>query len=271
MLVRGFAAVYDRLIMSIWRTEYGDGPLVACAIHNGHAARPEVANLFKLGDTERLYEEDPFTGRWTSIAPTRVVGLRSRFEVDLNRPRESAVYVNPDDCWGLDVWKSPPSPDVVARSLAEHDAFYAHLHFLLQRLVKMHGRVVVFDLHSYNHHRGGPSSPPDDPQKNPEINLGTGSMDRTHWGAIVDRTLAELRGFDFVGRRLDVRENVRFFGGELSKWCHREFPQSVCALAIEVKKFFMDEWTGELYETEFEALHSALERASAGVLAELKR
>ncbi len=257
--------------MSIWRTEYGDGPLVACAIHNGHATRPEVADLFKLSDDARLYEEDPFTGRWTTLAPTRVVGMRSRFEVDLNRPRNSAVYVKPDDCWGLDVWKSPPPAEVVARSLAQYDAFNAHLGFLLERLVKAHGSVVVFDLHTYNHRRGGPGGEPDDPEKNPEINLGTGSLDRARWAPIVERTLAELREFDFLGRRLDVRENVKFQGGYLSTWCHREFPNSVCVLAIEVKKFFMDEWTGELDEQEFEAVHGALAQAAEGVQAELRR
>lgn len=255
--------------MSIWRTEFGDGPLVACAIHHGHAVRPEVADLFKLADDARLYEEDPFTGRWTSIAPTRIVGLRSRFEVDLNRPRESAVYVKPVDCWGLDVWKSQPPAELVARSLEEYDSFYAQLRFLLERLVKSHGRVAVFDLHTYNHCRGGPGSPPDDPEKNPEINLGTGSLDRARWEPIVERTLDELQRFDFRGRRLDVRENVRFTGGELSKWCHREFPDSVCALAIEVKKIFMDEWTGKLDELAFEAVHAALAQAAEGVAEEL--
>jgi N-formylglutamate deformylase len=255
--------------MAIWRTEFGHGPIVACAIHDGHALRPDVAAIVKLGDAVRLYEEDPFTGGWTSIAPTRVVGLRSRFEVDLNRPRASAVYVKPEDCWGLDVWQSPPGAEVVAQSLAEYDDFYAHLHFLLTRLVKKQGRVVVFDLHSYNHCRGGVGCPPDDPEKNPEINLGTGSLDRTRWAAIFDRALIELRGFDYLGRQLDVRENVKFFGGELPKWVHREFPDSVCVLAVEVKKFFMDEWTGELREREYEAMRGALESAAAGVLEEL--
>lgn len=257
--------------MSIWRTEHGVGPLVACAIHNGHGMRAEVGELVKLSSDERLYEEDPFTGRWTTIAATRVVGLRSRFEVDLNRPRESAVYIRPGDCWGLDVWQSPPPPDLVARSLAEYDAFYAHLRFLLERLVTMHGRVVVFDLHTYNHCRRGPGSPPDDPEMNPEINLGTGSLDRTRWEPIVERALGELYEFDFLGRQLDVRENVRFTGGELSKWCHREFPESVCALAIEVKKFFMDEWTGTLDDGKFEAVHGALAAAAEGVAEELDR
>lgn len=256
--------------MTIWRTEYGAGPLVACAIHNGHAVRPEVGELIRLSSRDVLYEEDPFTERWTTIAPTRVVGLRSRFEVDLNRPRESAVYVTPDDCWGLDVWKSPPPASLISQSLAQYDAFYAHLRFLLERLVNTHGRAVVFDLHTYNHRRGGPGGPPDDPQKNPEINVGTGSLDRPRWEPVVERALAELRGSDFLGRRLDVRENVRFYGGELSKWCHRQFPQNVCVLAIEVKKFFMDEWTGELDDEKFEAVHAALEAAARGVAEELK-
>jgi hypothetical protein len=229
-----------------------------------------VAALLKLDDRERLYEEDPFTGRWTDVAPTRVIGLRSRFEVDLNRPRHSAVYLRPDDCWGLDVWQSPPSPEVVARSLAEYDDFYSHLHFLLAGLVTTHGCVVVFDLHTYNHCRAGAGSPPDDSDTNPEINLGTGSLERAVWAPVVERFLTELRTFDYLGRQLDVRENVKFFGGELPKWVHRTFPQTVCVLAIEVKKFFMDELTGELDETQFQAIHGALAQAAAGVVDELK-
>jgi N-formylglutamate amidohydrolase len=259
------------MLAPIWQTAFGDGPLVACAIHNGHAVRPDVAELLRLNANQRRYEEDPYTGDWTLIAPTRIVGGRSRFEVDLNRPRETAVYLSPRDAWGLDVWKSPPSPELVDCSLAEYDNFYAHLEFLLGRLVKSYRRVVVFDLHSYNHCRGGAGCPPDDPAKNPEINIGTGSLDRSLWAPIVDRALAELRGFDYLGRRLDVRENVRFFGGELPKWIHRKYPQTVGALAIEVKKFFMDEWTGKLDDAQFGALGDALRLAARGVLEELNR
>ena len=38
-------------------------------------------------------QEDPFTGIWTTVAPTRLIGLHSRFEVDFNRPRDKAVYL----------------------------------------------------------------------------------------------------------------------------------------------------------------------------------
>jgi N-formylglutamate amidohydrolase len=133
---------------------------------------------------------------------------------------------------------------VLERSYAEYDAFYAHVRELLDRVERAHGRFVVFDLHSYNHRRGGPDAPPADPEANPDVNLGTGSLDRDRWGAVADAFLASLRAQRVAGRPLDVRENVRFQGGWFSTWIHRTYPESGVALAVEVKKTFMDEWTG---------------------------
>ena len=62
---------------------------------------------------------------------------RSRFEVDLNRPRDEAVYRTPDMAWGLQVWKAPPPEDVVERSLAVHDRFYDDLQVRLDELVEI--------------------------------------------------------------------------------------------------------------------------------------
>ena len=48
-------------------------------------------------------------------------------------------------------------------------------------------------------------------------------------------------------KRLDVRENIRFAGpGHFARWVQMEFPKDVCVISIEVKKFYMDEWTGEI-------------------------
>jgi N-formylglutamate deformylase len=249
----------------IWQTEFGDGALVACAIHDGHEVRPDVADCLLLDSAQRRYEEDPYTGSWTSIAPTRIIARRSRFEVDLNRPRDKAVYIAPADAWGLEVWRCPPASEMVAESLREYDDFYAHLRFVLERLVARHGKVVVFDLHSYNHIRGDAAGTPADPEGNPEVNLGTGTMDRTAWTPVVDRWLEAMRSHDYLGRRLDVRENVKFVGGQLARWVHETFPHSVCALAIEFKKFFMNEWTGELDSTGHHAVGQALAAAAAAV------
>jgi N-formylglutamate deformylase len=255
----------------IWQLEFGDGPLVACAMHGGHFIRPDVAKCMRLSDAQRLYEEDPYTGDWTSIGQTRIIARRSRFELDLNRPRDKAVYVTPADAWGLEVWNCTPPAAVVTHSLHVYDEFYAHLKLLLQRLVSLHGEVVVFDLHSYNHIREGEGSTAADQELNPEINLGTGTMARALWSPVVDCWLRAMREFDFLGRKLDVRENVKFVGGHLPRWIHENFANSVCVLAIEVKKFFMNEWTGELDADQHRALGNALAHAALAVSGELQK
>ena len=250
----------------------GDGPIVATAIHDGHALREEVAVRMALGESDRLREEDPYTGAWTSLAPTRLAVLRSRFEIDLNRPREKSVYRRPEDAWGLGVWKEEPGEGVARRSLVSYDVFYDTVAQILSSLAARFGKFVVFDLHSYNHRRSGPSGPPADPAVNPEVNVGTGTMrDRAAWAPLIDRFFGDLSAADFVGRRLDVRENVRFRGGHLGRWTHETFPESGCVLSIEFKKFFMDEWTGELDRVQHAAIGRALDATVPGVLEELRR
>ena len=90
----------------IWRVRRAPGPIIAVANHNGHDVRPEVAALSVLDATSRLREDDPFTGEWAEVVPTSLVAQRSRFEVDLNRPRETAVYLTPEDAWGLELWNN---------------------------------------------------------------------------------------------------------------------------------------------------------------------
>jgi hypothetical protein len=107
-------------------------------------------------------------------------------------------------------------------------------------------RFVLLDVHSYNHRRGGPDSPPTPADEAPEINIGTFSMPRDDWAWLVDPLMQAMRDFDLGGRRLDVRENVAFQGkGELTRFVHQRYPGVGCAIAIEFKKFYMDEWTGE--------------------------
>lgn len=127
--------------------------MVAAAIHDGHFVRSSLRPLLAISDAARLREEDPQTGIWTEFAATRVVGLRSRFEVDLNRPREKAVYLQPQDSWGLNVWNETLPGPMTRASLALYDRFYAEVDDLMRGLVARFGRVVVYDLHTYNHRR----------------------------------------------------------------------------------------------------------------------
>ena len=237
----------------------GSGPIVAAAIHDGHDTRKKVERHMAINDLEQLREEDPITAEWTQVAKTQIIGLRSRFEVDLNRPRDKAVYLTPADAWGIQVWKSPPDQKMIDASLAQYDQFYRDVEVLLREMVAEHGYILLYDLHTYNHRRDGANGPMADANQNPEVNIGTGTMDRTFWAPVVDRFIDSLRAYDFHGRSLDVRENVKFQGGEFGRWIHQTFPKQVCAIAIEFKKFFMDEWTGEVYQDEVECIYKALE------------
>ncbi len=242
-----------------------DDPIVATAIHDGHALRTGLADLFAVSEPDRLREEDPFTSHWARVASTHIVGLRSRFEVDLNRPREKAVYLVPADAWGIEVWKDRPPDAVVAQSLSEYDAFYREVGSLLREVEQKFGRFVVLDLHSYNHRREGPTGPVADPFENPEVNVGTGTMHQ-RWRSVCDGFIDRLRAFDFLGGHLDVRENVKFRGGHFSQWIHQNFPDSGCVLAVEFKKFFMDEWTGEPDPAKVDAIEQALKSTIPGLV-----
>ena len=88
----------------------------------------------------------------------------------------------------------------------------------------------------------------------------TGPLDREPWDPVVEAFTRSLSAevIPATGERLDVRENVRFWGQNESRWTHRLFPDSACVLALEFKKTFMDEWTGEVDEQHLAQLAEAL-------------
>ena len=241
-----------------WTVQHGPGPVVATAIHDGHELRPEIAAQMALGDRERLREEDPFTGDAVRGVPHHVIVHRSRFEFDLNRDPKNAVYRTPDQCWGLQVWKTIELDHVLVQgSLDLHARYYRVLGALLDDLAQRHERLLVIDVHSYNHRRNGPNGEPTPQQKAPDINIGTFSMPRKEWAFLVDPLMEAMRSFDFNGRRLDVRENIAFEGrGEQTRFVHDRYPGRACAVALEFKKFFMDEWSGEPEPAELAAMRA---------------
>lgn len=215
--------------------------------------RPSLLTRCLLDDSTRRREEDPYTDQIAEIGVGVVSVHRSRFEVDLNRPRDQAVYETPDEAWGLTVWDGELPDGEVAASLASYDTFYSRMEHLLERTVAAHGTAVVFDVHSYNHRRGGPNAPHDAPDANPEVNLGTGTLNYDRWGDLVSHVLASMNTADF-----DARENIRFKGGHFSAWAHERFSGKVCVLSFEFKKVFMDEWTGAVDRASLERSRRAL-------------
>jgi N-formylglutamate amidohydrolase len=247
----------------------GTSPVVGTAIHDGHALPPGFETAMAIGDRARLREEDPYTEFFIRDLPNRIVVHHSRFAVDLNRDRDLAVYLNPEQSWGVQVFSQPPSPDLVRQAMRLHDRYYRELRAFLGQLEQEFGRFVVLDVHSYNHRRDGPDAPAASAELMPQVNVGSFSMDRQRWAHVVDPFIERLRAFEFRGEPMDVRENVAFQGrGEQTRFIHHAFPASGCAIAVEFKKFFMDEWTGEADPEALEAIRAMI-RACLPLLEEI--
>jgi len=255
-----------------WKITKGDKPLIATAIHSGHKVRSEVENIFAISPKSRFREEDPFTEILTDISDNSIIISTSRFEFDLNRNREKAVYLQPKDAWNLKIYKKTPPAIIKEKSLKLYDAFYQNLQEYLDEQKIKFGKFVVFDIHSYNHQRKGENTAFDDPQKNPEIIIGTSNMKTSTWKKrIINRILNDFQHADFFGQKLDTKLNVKFTGGNFARWIHQNYPNSACVLSIEFKKIFMNEWSGKLDKNIFVKLHQILQTVANGTLQELEK
>lgn len=248
----------------------GTSPLIATAIHDGHHTRDSLQEIFNLNDSERLREEDPFTAKWLNFTDNRIIVHHSRFEADINRPRAKAVYVNPEDVWGLKVWKEAPTKEMLSASISVYDGFYERAKEYFDSLFRLHDKLVVFDIHSYNHRREAENKQAD-VDKNPEVNLGTQNMNRQKWQPTVNALLESFQSFDYDGRHLDVRENVKFKGGYFGQWLYQQYGDKIAPISIEFKKFFMDEWTGKPFEKDISLISKLMESSKLPVMGELKK
>jgi N-formylglutamate amidohydrolase len=247
-----------------------ESPLVCTAIHNGHDLSDIIRENLTVDKDVRLREEDPFTDRFLEGCGNTIIANFSRFEVDLNRSSERCIYQKPEDAWGLKTRKKTPSDFAISQSLDKYHEFYevAKKHF--SELERKFGTFFVYDIHSYNHHRKGPDSEFDDPEKNPEIIIGTNNMPE-RWFPLVKKVQEKITSFNYFGRNLDARINVKFPGGHFSKWIHNNFPDSACCIAIEFKKIWMDEWTAKVYEAKRQKLIEAFQSTFPNILGELPK
>jgi hypothetical protein len=76
-----------------------------------------------------------------------------------------------------------------------------------------------------------------------------------------------MRGSRLVGESIDARSNVKFEGRFLASWVHSRYGGVGCALAIEFKKVYMDEWTGSIDRALLRGLGEALAATTTPVWA----
>jgi N-formylglutamate amidohydrolase len=226
--------------------------MLGVALHPGHRVRPEMQDIMEVTGQQRFLEEDPYTDRFVKDFPMHLVALDSRFEYDLNREREAAVYPYGEKKWGLQVWKRPLTEEELEKTYLKHREFHEILEMIIEHILEHQRIAIVFDIHSFCYQRERKLDWWKD--ENSELNLGTRSIDRKHFAPLIDRFLERISRTSINGHRIRVAENEIFPGGYLTRKFARSHRKTVLVLAIEYKKIFMDEHTGRLDEKTLETL-----------------
>ena len=71
------------------------------------------------------------------------------------------------------------------------------------------------------------------------------------WKPMIKDFQQHILSFDYFGRQIDARIDVKYPGGNFSRWIHNNYPENGIAIALEYKKIFMNEWNNEIYHKEF--------------------
>jgi N-formylglutamate deformylase len=218
---------------------------VAVALHNGSRVRPEVEALLAIDERDRFREEDPYTAEIISDFPIHLVARDSRFEYDLNWEVEECIYSWKEKKWGMQVWKDRPPDSMVDATRKKYLEFHALLDLLLEFALQNERPVLLYDIHAFCYRREQEITWWEDGK--PDINLGTRYINRDHFAPMLEKLLEHMSDITIGDHTLKMAENALFPGGYLTRKYAGTHPGSVLVLAIEFKKIFMDEKTGELF------------------------
>ncbi|MCA0153112.1 N-formylglutamate amidohydrolase [Winogradskyella vincentii] len=212
-------------------------PYVCGAVHDGHQFRRALWDKCLHTEYERWYEEDPETKNMVISHPILIAGCDSRFEYDLNRPPEEAVF---ETAWGKELWKEPLSDKEKAQSLQKHNNFYKVVEALISKIESKFGVCIVYDMHSYNWKRWD--------REVPTWNLGTSNIDNERFGDQVESWRQMLAGIKLPhGIKQTASENNTFYGnGYFLKFITKNF-QNTLVLATEIAKVYCDELDRIIY------------------------
>lgn len=230
-----FEAVCEDYSFTIKIDDYA--PYICGAVHDGHQFRKSLWDNCLHTEYERWYEEDPCTKEMVHSHPIVVAGRDSRFEYDLNRDLANAIY---EDAWGKKLWRDPLPEEEKEHSWQKHRNFYKVIHALVGQIEKVHDKVIVFDMHSYNLKRWD--------REVPTWNLGTKNIDNERFGALADSWSEKLGTMQLPnGIESASKINDTFQGnGYFLNYITQNFPNTL-VLATEIAKIYCDEETGVVF------------------------
>lgn len=225
-------------------------PYACAAIHNGHQFRKELWEQCLHTEYDRWYEEDPETKTFVKSHPILISGMDSRFEYDLNRAPENAVY---EEAWGKQLWKEPLSEDQKNKSLEKHYNFYKVVYALIITLELKFGCCVVYDMHSYNWQRWD--------KEVPTWNLGTSNVDSERYANAIEAWREQLSEMNLPnGIITTAKINDIFQGnGYFLKFITNTFKNTL-VLATEVAKIYCDETRQVLFPEVISGIEKELKK-----------
>jgi hypothetical protein len=163
--------------------------------------------------------------------PILIAGCDSRFEYDLNRVPEEAVF---ETAWEKQLWKHPLPESEKSKSLQKHTDFYKVIHALISKLEAKFGVCIVYDMHSYNWQRWD--------REVPTWNLGTSNIDNNRFGEQVESWRQILASIELPNNIKQIAKiNDTFQGnGYFLKFITNNFNNTL-VLATEIAKVYCDE------------------------------
>lgn len=224
----------------------------ACAaVHDGNQFRKVLWNKCSHSAYDRWYEEDPATKQMIQTQPIVIAGLDSRFEYDLNRAPENAIYT---DAWGKKLWKKELTDNEKAISLQKHANFYKVVHALVAKIEEKFGVCIVYDMHSYNWKRWT--------RDVPTWNLGTSNIDENRFKNEIESWRSVLENTPLPNQLISSSKiNDTFAGnGYFLKYITQNFNNTL-VLATEIAKIYCNELTQILYPEVIKSIENHLKTA----------
>ena len=212
-------------------------PYVCGAVHNGHQFRKDLWDNCLHTEYDRWYEEDPETKNMVISHPIIIAGCDSRFEYDLNRAPDHAIYT---DAWGKQLWKNPLPESEKEKSLTKHNGFYKVVYALINKIESKFGVAIVYDMHSYNWKRWD--------REVPTWNLGTSNVNNERFGADIEdwrQSLSELELPNNIKSTSKINDTFQG-NGYFLKFISQNF-QNTLVLATEIAKVYCDEYDYIMY------------------------
>lgn len=224
-------------------------PYVCAAVHDGHQFRKELWNNCLHTEYERWYEEDPETKNMLGDQPIIIAGMDSRFEYDLNRDPESAIY---KDAWGKQLWKTPLPISQIEKSLNKHHNFYKVVHALITKIEKEFSTCVVYDMHSYNWKRWD--------REVPTWNLGIDNVDNLRFKKHIEnwsKSLSQIQLPNNIKNTSKINDTFRG-NGYFLKYITQNFSNTL-VLATEIAKIYCDEYNYIMFPEVVKAVEKQLQ------------